>query len=325
MRQKPEITHFRRFHGYDYSRGAALFITFALEPRRMLLGRIVGREMVPSMAGEIVWAELRRETERNHGVLLRAAIVMPDHVHLRLQLVPGLDEPLRHLGRFIYNVKCRSQRGAAKVGVSLIWQRNYHDRICCSREIIDLVDKYIANNPLKWALMHGSPPPLKVHEPLDVSRLPAEEWWTGVGNLGLLAPESKIAAVRLSRTIPTTEFPAVIARLSAASQKGYALASTWISPCERAVFAELSRLGRPLIRAVQDPLATVYRPKGDEPELFASGHYLLLSRVAAVDCRRGEAWHGINDALAAMARSGAGTSVYVRRVAGDSGLSWDFD
>lgn len=39
MPAKPPITHYTRFHDYDYSRGAAMFLTFTLEPRRPLLGR----------------------------------------------------------------------------------------------------------------------------------------------------------------------------------------------------------------------------------------------------------------------------------------------
>ena len=35
-----QIKYYRRYHGYDYSRGAALFITVATEPRRALFGRV---------------------------------------------------------------------------------------------------------------------------------------------------------------------------------------------------------------------------------------------------------------------------------------------
>ena len=61
-----------------------------------------------------------------------------------------------------------------------------------------------------------------------------------------------------------------------------------------------------MIRAVPDPLALVYRPKGDEPRQFADGRLLLLSRVAAPGSSRYDAWHGINDALANFATSTTG-------------------
>ena len=37
-----ENKHFHRFHGYDYSRGAAMMITIVTEPRRSLLGFSLG-------------------------------------------------------------------------------------------------------------------------------------------------------------------------------------------------------------------------------------------------------------------------------------------
>ena len=65
-------------------------------------------------------------------------------------------------------------------------------------------------------------------------------------------------------------------------------------------------------------------PKGDEPGLFAAGRYLLLSRVSAPGAGRGAAWHGINDALAALARNNGGAAVYVHRVPGEAAPRWDF-
>ena len=45
MTQRPEIAqikHYRRFHGYDYSRGASIFVTFAVKGRLPLFGRVEG-------------------------------------------------------------------------------------------------------------------------------------------------------------------------------------------------------------------------------------------------------------------------------------------
>jgi len=36
---KREIKRFRRYRGYDYSRGAVVFASFHLEPRQPLFGR----------------------------------------------------------------------------------------------------------------------------------------------------------------------------------------------------------------------------------------------------------------------------------------------
>ena len=208
--------------------------------------------------------------------------------------------------------------------MEISWQKNYHDWILPSREIIALADKYIENNPLKWSLMHGNPPPLKVVEPLSAPVIPSGEWWSGVGRVDWLADSSvKFAAVRLSRTISPSETKAVCDRLIKAAEKGYVLAGTWISPCERILFAELVRRGFPVVKGSQDPLEMVYRPKGDETRLFGEGRLLVLSRVFAEGTARGVGWHGINDALGAIARAGGGEAAYVHWQRG-VGVKWDF-
>ena len=324
------IRRFHRYRGYDYSRGVAIFITFHLEPRIAAFGRVVDGCMEYSEVGMIARRVLAKERDRSPNVRLMKSIIMPDHVHLRLYLPPGQDDALRKIGRFVYNFKAWTRNTAKKIGVELRWQKNYHDRICLSREIIILVDKYIGNNPRKWQLMHGNPPPLKVEEPLVSEFLPPDEWWTGVGRtdwLSAAAAAGRIAAVRLSRTIPQAKFGEVAARLLKAAEKGWHLTGTWISPCERVVFGELVRRGFPVIRGSQDPLQMVYRPKEDEPRLFSEGRYLLLSRVFAEGTPRGVGWHGMNDALAGMALAGGGASAYVRwerqklKWAGDAGLA----
>lgn len=319
-----EIRHFHRFHGYDYSRGAAMMLSFHLEPRVPVFGRVNGDRMAYSEIGMIARRVLAKERDRTLDVQLKKSIIMPEHVHLRLYLRPGQEKPLEKMGRFVYNFKAWTRNHAKKAGVEIRWQKNYHDWILPSREIIVLADKYIQNNPLKWSLMHGNPPPLKVVEPLCSAVIPAGEWWSGVGRIDWLGDSAvKMAAVRLSRSIPVCEMKAVCDRLLKAAEKGYVLAGTWISPCERILFAELMKRGLPIVKGVQDPLSMVYRPKGDETRLFGEKRLLILSRVFAEGTARGVGWHGINHALGMIARATGGEAVYVYWRPG-AGVRWDF-
>ena len=45
---KPPIRRYRRFSGWDYSKGASFFITITTEPRRSLFGRVENGSMVLS-------------------------------------------------------------------------------------------------------------------------------------------------------------------------------------------------------------------------------------------------------------------------------------
>ena len=100
-----EIRRYRRFAGWDYTKGASLFITIATAPRRPLFGKIVNGEVVLSPLGEKVKEAIEAMPRRNRGLLLFGYVVMPDHVHFNCALVAGLDEPLKVLGNAVRRFK----------------------------------------------------------------------------------------------------------------------------------------------------------------------------------------------------------------------------
>lgn len=310
------IKKFERFHNYDYSRGCTIFVTFTLGRRLPILSRVEGDRVVLSSVGEAFEATLRRECERHPDLIrLKSYVIMPDHVHLRFYLTPGQPSALKTLGQFVANLKRWSIYRASELGVKIDWQSNYHDRICLTREIWERVDRYIANNPLKWSLMHGDNPPLKVHEMLDVPLVPQGEYWNGVGRIDLLDGNTKICVLQLSRRIPEADYDEVLNFLRRVAKRGYVFASTFISPLERELFDLLVKSRLPIIHAIPDELQSVYRPKDYEPRLFAEDRYLMLSRLAAPRMSRAEAWHSLNSALGAEAKKNGGLFLYIRTLA----------
>jgi len=100
-----EIKRYRRFQGWDYSKGASLFITIATAPRRPIFGRIVDGAIALSPLGEKVKEALEAMPRLNPGLVLFGHVVMPDHVHFNCAIVAGLDEPLKMLGGAIRRFK----------------------------------------------------------------------------------------------------------------------------------------------------------------------------------------------------------------------------
>ena len=100
-----EIKRYRRFSGWDYAKGASLFITISTAPRRALFG--VARDGVVALSalGEKVKEALEAIPLLNPGILLFGYVVMPDHVHFNCALLPGLAEPLKVLGNAIRRFK----------------------------------------------------------------------------------------------------------------------------------------------------------------------------------------------------------------------------
>ena len=307
---KQPIRRYRRFHGWDYSKGASFFITIATEPRRSLFGRVEQGAMVLSPLGKKVLESLEAIPRLNPGIRLFGHVVMPDHVHLCCHLPPGLDEPLKVLGFAIRRFKNYTTKvwkaelterssaistegkmegpsGDGRSMIGLLWQQGYHDLLCLSREAIDAVEHYIANNPLKWWLMYCDKTLMRVREPLDSPLLDGTGiFWRGVGNTGLIDPtafgsDRRIVAIRISRRIPAALLPQVVADCLKGANAGYIYASTFFSPGEHALYDALVASGAPMIKLQTSEIGWGYKPIRSEPELFANRRLLILAPMLA--------------------------------------------
>lgn len=298
------IRRYRRFKGWDYTKGASLFITIATEPRRPLFGEIKDGRVVLTPLGEKVAEALRAMPRLNSGLRLFGWVVMPDHVHFNCALVAGLEEPLKVLGWAIRRFKNYTTKLAklaehssaiksmanepgsqarfdGQTAFGQLWQQGYHDYILLSRSMIDSTERYIAYNPMKWALMYGEGGGLRVVEPLSSPRLDLGDYWKGVGNIALLSPDEKLISLRVSREVATpAAIAAVVKRMESAVEKGYVIMSGFISKGERAVRDMLARRAdAKFIRILPSCIPNRrFKPESVYIEPFAENRYLEIAR-----------------------------------------------
>lgn len=123
-----EIKRYRRFQGWDYSRGASLFITISTSPRRPIFGQVVGGEMKLSPLGEEALFSLESMPRYNQGLLLFKRVVMPDHIHFNCHIEAGLKEPLKFLGNAVRRFK--NQVLPSKVWVAGCLRRRQSSALC---------------------------------------------------------------------------------------------------------------------------------------------------------------------------------------------------
>ncbi len=83
-RRKNSLRHPR----VDYRSHGAYFVTVNTYRRRHRFGRIIDGVMCCSPAGDIVWEEWKRTEALRADVVLDAFVVMPDHVHGVICIVP---------------------------------------------------------------------------------------------------------------------------------------------------------------------------------------------------------------------------------------------
>lgn len=296
-----EIHRYRRFKGWDYSRGASLFITIVVEPRRPILGEIKDGVVSLSPLGEKVAEALNVIPRLNPAIKLFGRVVMPDHIHFNCSIEAGIGEPLKVLGNAIRRFKnyttkefklaehssaIRSEYGSLDAQTVLeqpkrLWQQGYHDYLLVSREMIDSTERYIAYNPLKWALMHGVGDALHISEPLVSPRLDPADWWKGVGNINLLAPQERLVSLRVSRKVTTDrQITQLLSRMQSAIEKNYIIISGFISPGEKAVRDMLCQNARArFIRMLPSSIPNAsYKPESRYVAPFNDGRYLEIAK-----------------------------------------------
>jgi len=149
-----------RLRGRDYSQDGIYFVTLCTYDRRHLFGEIVEEMMHLNASGEIV-RDSWRWLEQQHGhVELGEFVVMPNHFHGNLKLHPDFrrgsaaSPPRKPLGRLIAAFKTFSTNRINKildVPFDRVWQRNYFEHIVRNEKEFALIEKYIHENPKRWA------------------------------------------------------------------------------------------------------------------------------------------------------------------------------
>lgn len=183
----PHIHHRRsvRLKGYDYSKAGLYFITICVKNRECLFGHIKDGEMILNDAGQLVENEWLKIPQRFTNTQLHEYVVMPNHFHAILQIVPvgatlvvapdesgqpddpgqpqgiaptdipSTDKTLGDMvGAFQSIVTVKYIRGVKNKGWKpfdkKLLQRNYYEHIIRNEKAYRNISNYIINNPQKW-------------------------------------------------------------------------------------------------------------------------------------------------------------------------------
>jgi REP element-mobilizing transposase RayT len=180
MSYNPQIHHRHsiRLKGYDYSKAGLYFITLCVQDRAHLFGEIQNGKLICSDAGKMVETELLALPKRFTNSELHEFIIMPNHLHLILQIVETVGATLvvAQNNDVAGTPKGRPQGHAPTIGdimdvfksVSTVkyihgveqyewerfngklWQRNYFEHIIRHEQSYQIISEYIINNPAKW-------------------------------------------------------------------------------------------------------------------------------------------------------------------------------
>ena len=147
-----------RLGNYDYSTCGVYFITICTKQKKPLFWNNVGatcgrpeNEYQLSDCGIIVKNEIALLSSVYESVRVDKYIVMPDHIHMLVSIVPdefGRPQVAPTISRVVQQFKGAITK---KVGFSL-WQKGYYDHIIREQRDYDEIWQYIDENPLRWVL-----------------------------------------------------------------------------------------------------------------------------------------------------------------------------
>ena len=155
-----------RLKNYDYSERGYYFITICTKNHEELFGKIANGHMVLNKYGIIAndcWASIV-----NHfiNIELDKFCIMPNHIHGIIvirgsNLVVGSNERcslhqmcenrnIELIPKIISQYKSSVTRISKLSSNSFAWQKSYYDHIIRNEKSLNMIRRYIDNNPRKW-------------------------------------------------------------------------------------------------------------------------------------------------------------------------------
>jgi len=169
MEAQPELVkrHRTRSTVLDYSVGA-YFLTICTHEHRCYFGKVQDDKVVLNWIGKIVFDDLLQSLAVRSELIFDIYVVMPNHIHLVVALNRDVsvaeskrfESPSKNIGAFVRAFKAMSTkhvRDRINKHDFQVWQRNYYDHRIRNEYDYGNIQRYIAENPLRWTLDQENP------------------------------------------------------------------------------------------------------------------------------------------------------------------------
>ena len=155
-----------RLQHYDYSECGAYFLTICIKNKEKLLWsgeldvqnfnwepvgahRVRPRGMPLSKTGILVEEKLNQWDSAYENVYLSSYVIMPNHLHIMVVILPDENGRTRCAPTVGRMVKMFKETVTKQLGKN-IWQKLFYDHIIRDKCDYEEILKYIYENPLKW-------------------------------------------------------------------------------------------------------------------------------------------------------------------------------
>ena len=319
-RRPVDTTRHHRENGWDYRGRAIYHFTLPVEARYPLFGVLegesaekafvklnpFGRQVCRMLSGLAQFYE-----QKGYALKVLTQMVMPDHVHLVIQVLEPLPQSIGAVVRGFKSACTKiykeeyfsSGENAAKVhgeeeeapvhfarifaGKGSIWQQDpayYHERILHAPGQLRRMIDYVKDNPRRLWLKNRNPDLFRLHRHTEAHGLS----FTSMGNHFLLDwPDRQ--AVEVSRSAVAEQVEERLRMVLAGAHNGAVTYTAAISKGEQHIARTLREQGYPLVVLLNDgfpkegsPHERYYKPGGVYFEACSRGQLLLLEPTEQV-------------------------------------------
>ena len=200
--------------------------------------------------------------------------VMPDHVHILLQVLFRSD---KHLDFYVESLRRKIAARYSKMQGRIIEDKDIFEIGYCDKPLYDdrslnALYVYIRQNPHRLAVRRQFPQFFQRVRKLKIG----EEEFDAYGNLFLFRNPDK-EAVKISRKFTKEETEQKIKKWLSDASKGTILVSPFISPYEKTIRSEAESLGSKIILVTHEAFTDRYKPASHDFSLCAEGRLLIIS------------------------------------------------
>ena len=278
-------SYHRRSYHHDYHSPFIYHLILKKEKSCEAFGGITGNAKIPygnpgcaavdeSSLGRVI-AKIVLRLPHDYPILkLHQFCVMPDHLHLLLQVMFRSD---KHLDFYIDYLKDRiAKRYSTQSGQSInaddIFEKGYCDKPLYDDRSLDGWYRYIRENPHRLAMRKQYPRFFQRMQNLRIGNHDCQAY----GNLFLLRNPDKIA-VKISRKYSEGEKQKRKKLWLESASRGTVIVSPFISPAEKAIRGEVESLGGDTILITHEAFPERFKPAKHDFDLCSEGHLLIIS------------------------------------------------
>lgn len=276
----------RRASFHDYTMPGIYMFTLQKHPEAPVLSHVLGNpgvrhgenapRVVLSAIGCIFDEELQKTASmRSNDLVIRKYVIMPDHIHILLELKRILSRPVTNLVAIIESVTTRRCRDAGLIPqeAGVFKGCGIHDRIVFDHRQLELLERYIEDNPRRLLIKRKYPDLFRRNLSVKING----DMVDCVGNMFLL--RKPMLAVHVRRKWNAAETASYKARCIGAMRQGMVLVSPFIHPVENEIRKQALAEGGSVIRIVDHGFTERFKPSGQGMDTCAEGRLLLVAEA----------------------------------------------